>query len=559
MDEEEQNNRGIAQETARWEQTTLDKFLSKGGERKDSFFTKSGIAVKQLYTPADLTGTYMNSLGFPGEFPFTRGVYPTMYRGQLWTMRQYAGFASARLTNERFKYLLAQGQKGLSVAFDLPTQHGYDADDPHAEGEVGRVGVTINSLADMELLFEGIPLDQVSVSFTINSPAAILLAMFIAVARKQNVSLDQLRGTVQNDILKEYVARGTYIFPPHAGMRLCTDILEYCARELPNFNAISISGYHMREAGCTAVQEVAFTLADGIAYVNAVLARGLDVDAFAARLSFFFCAQNNLFEEVAKFRAARRLWAKIMRDQFGAQSPASQMLRFHAQTAGVALTAQQPNSNIVRVAYQALAAVLGGAQSLHTNSRDEALCIPTEESVTLALRTQQILAEETGVPDAVDPLGGSYYIETLTDQIEGGAREYLAKVEDLGGMVAAIEGGYVQREILEAAYRAQLEIDSGHQVVVGVNKFADHAGEKLPAFCIDGGSLQETLDLLAQVRVDRDQLAVEAALAGVQAAAQGEENVLPSIIAAVEAYATIGEICSVLRNTFGEFASKNYL
>ncbi len=549
----------IAKENQRWKQTTLGKFLQKSPERKDSFSTSSHIPIKAIYTPEDVNTEYLETIGFPGEYPFTRGVYPTMYRGQFWTMRQYAGFASPRLTNERFKYLLSQGQKGLSVAFDLPTQMGYDSDDNCSHGEVGHVGVSVNSLADLEIIFDGIPLDQVSVSFTINSPAAVILAMFVSLAKKRGIPPVKLRGTVQNDILKEYVARGTYIFPPLHGMRLCADIIEYCAKNLPNFNAISISGYHMREAGCTAAQEIAFTIADGVEYVKAALNRGMTVDDFAARLSFFFCAQNNFFEEIAKFRAARRLWAHIMRDQFKAKNPASLMLRFHTQTAGASLTAQQPNNNVIRVAYQALAAVLGGAQSLHTNSRDEALSIPSEESVLIALRTQQLLAYETGIADVVDPLGGSYYIESLTSAVEEQARKYLAKIDEIGGALKCIEQGYMQREIQESAYNAQLQIENRSTIVIGVNQFADNAGEKVKPFKFDERVIKETLAALKEVKHKRNGDKVKDLLAKLEQVAQSNNNIMPAMIEAVECYATIGEICNVLRKVFSEFRAECYI
>jgi methylmalonyl-CoA mutase N-terminal domain/subunit len=452
-----------------------------------------------------------------------------------------------------------QGQKGLSVAFDLPTQMGYDSDDDHALGEVGHVGVSVNSLADMELIFDSIPLDQVSVSFTINSPAVVILAMFVAIGKKRGIPLEKLRGTVQNDILKEYVARGTYIFPPKHGMRLCADIIEYCANNLPNFNGISISGYHMREAGCTAPQELAFTLANGIAYVKEALARGMTVDDFAARLSFFFCAQNNFFEEIAKFRAARRLWAQIMRDQFGAKKPSSLMLRFHTQTAGASLTAQQPNNNVIRVAYQALAAVLGGTQSLHTNSRDEALSIPSEESVLLALRTQQLLAHETGIADVVDPLGGSYYIEALTDVVEEEARKYLHKIDESGGSLKCIERGYMQQEIQESAYKAQLQIENQSTIVIGVNQYSEKTGEKIKPFKFDEHAINETLTTITDLKRKRNKTQLKEVLAKVERAAQSNENIIPAMIEAVERYATIGEICNILRNVFGEYRTGSFV
>jgi len=496
---------------------------------------------------------YIKDLGFPGEYPFTRGIQPTMYRGRLWTMRQYAGFGTAEESNERYKFLLSQGQTGLSVAFDLPTQIGYDSDHPMAQGEVGKVGVAIDSLKDMEILFDGIPLDQVSTSMTINAPAAILLAMYIAVAEKQGVSPEKLSGTIQNDILKEYVARGTYIFPPEPSMRLITDIFEFCSRNVPKWNTISISGYHIREAGATAVQEVAFTLANGIAYVEAAIKAGLDVDDFAPRLSFFFNAHNDLLEEVAKFRAARRLWAKIMKERFKAKNPRSMMLRFHTQTAGSTLTAQQPDNNIVRVAIQALAAVLGGTQSLHTNSRDEALALPTEESVRIALRTQQIIAYESGVTETVDPLAGSYYVEHLTNLIEQKAMEYIQKIDELGGAPKAIEKGYIQQEIQDSAYRYQQEIESGRRIVVGVNKF--QIEEEPPKNLLKVNPEVEKIQRkkLEVLRATRDNIAVKSALEELSCKAKTSENLMPSIINCVKVYATLGEISDTLRGVFGEY------
>jgi methylmalonyl-CoA mutase N-terminal domain/subunit len=498
---------------------------------------------------------YLEKLGFPGEYPFTRGVQPTMYRGRLWTMRQYAGFGTAAESNRRYKYLLAQGQTGLSVAFDLPTQLGYDADDPLVRGEVGRVGVAISSLADMETLLDGIPLDQISLSMTINAPAAILLAMVIAVARRQGVDPKTLRGTVQNDVLKEYVARGTYIFPPAASMRLVTDLFRYCAAELPNWNTISISGYHIREAGATAVQEVAFTLADAIEYVRSAIDAGLGVDDFAPQLAFFFNAHNNFFEEIAKFRAARRLWARIMRERFGAQDPKSWQLRFHTQTAGSTLTAQQPENNVVRVTLQALAAVLGGTQSLHTNSRDEALALPSEAAVEVALRTQQIIAYESGVADTVDPLAGSYYVESLTDEIEWRAVQYIEKIDALGGARRAIEAGYVQQEIQNAAYAALQAVESGEQVVVGVNRFRrDHDEVPFDLLKINETVQAEQIARLQTVRASRDAARVAGVLADLKNAAQDPSAALmPLFVEAVSAYATLGEICGVLRDVFGEY------
>ncbi|MBI2561312.1 MAG: methylmalonyl-CoA mutase family protein, partial [candidate division NC10 bacterium] len=490
-------------------------------------------------------------IGLPGEYPFTRGIQPTMYRGRLWTMRQYAGFGSAEETNQRFRYLLQQGQTGLSVAFDLPTQMGYDSDHPMVAGEVGKVGVAIDSLADMEGLLQGLPLDRVSTSMTINATAAILLCMYIAVAEQQGVSRKQLAGTIQNDILKEYIARGTYIFPPVPSMRLITDTFAFCAAEMPRWNSISVSGYHIREAGATAVQEVAFTLGDGIAYVEAAVRAGLSVDGFAPQLAFFFNAHNSLLEEVAKFRAARRLWARVMRERFGARDPRSWMLRFHAQTAGSALTAQQPENNVVRVALQALAAILGGCQSLHTNSRDEALGLPTEEAVRIALRTQQVLAHESGVADVVDPLGGSYCVETLTDRIEAEARAYLEKIDQMGGMLRAIELGFVQKEVQEAAYQAQRALETKRQIVVGVNEFVGEAAARVPVFVVDERVAAEQCRRLQAVRARRDGHRVQAARKRLGEAAAGPGNLLPAILEAVRASATIGEICDSLRAVFG--------
>jgi len=541
-----------------WEENVLQPFLEKGGEQHDCYETISQIPVERLYLPPDTAGPeyihdYAQCIGFPGQYPFTRGIYPTMYRGRFWTMRQYAGYASAGETNARYRFLLEQGQTGLSVAFDLPTQIGYDADDPIAAGEVGKVGVSISSLADMEQLFDGIPLDKVSTSMTINAPAAVLLAMYIAVARKQGVPLARLRGTIQNDILKEYIARGTYIFPPQPSMRLITDVFAYCRDHLPRWNTISISGYHIREAGATAVQEVAFTFANAIAYVEAALRAGLHVDDFAPQLAFFFVAQNDLLEEVAKFRASRRLWASLMRDRFGAKDPRSLMLRFHTQTAGVALTAQQPTNNIVRVTIQALAAVLGGTQSLHTNSMDEALALPTEQAVQVALRTQQIIAHESGVADTIDPLAGSFYVEHLTDEIETRARDYLARIDQLGGALAAIEAGYIQREIQESAYRYQRAMESHRQTVVGVNRF-QVAEERRPEILRVDESVQAAqIERLRQLRGTRDKHSVARALATVQEAARGDQNLMGPILEAVEAYATTGEICNALRRAFGEY------
>jgi methylmalonyl-CoA mutase N-terminal domain/subunit len=541
-----------------WEQNVLQPFLKRGGERRPRFETLSQIPVEPVYLPPEMAGpdfcqAYAEQVGLPGQYPFTRGIYPTMYRGKLWTMRQYAGYASAEETNARYKFLLEQGQTGLSIAFDLPTQIGYDADDPIAAGEVGKVGVSISSLADMERLFDGIPLDKVSTSMTINAPAAVLLAMYIGVAKKQGVPSEKLRGTIQNDILKEYIARGTYIFPPKPSMRLITDIFAHCKDCLPHWNTISISGYHVREAGATAVQEVAFTFANAIAYVEAALKAGLHVDDFAPQIAFFFVSQNNFFEEVAKFRAARRLWAQLMRERFSAQDPRSMMLRFHTQTAGVALTAQQPMNNIVRVALQALAAVLGGTQSLHTNSMDEALALPTEEAVQVALRTQQIIGCESGVADTIDALAGSYYVESLTDQIEARARDYLERIEAMGGALAAIERGFIQREIEESAYRYQRAVEAQEQIVVGVNRFRVAEDSRLRLLRVDPAVEVAQVERLRRLRAERDDAAVQRALAAVQDAARGAENLMPLILQAVEAYATTGEICNTLRRVFGEY------
>jgi len=522
-------------------------------ERQPHFETLSGIPVQRVYTPADGVTDYNAQLGFPGEYPFTRGIQPTMYRGRLWTMRQYAGYASADESNARYKYLLAQGQTGLSVAFDLPTQTGYDSDAPMAEGEVGKVGVAISSLEDMERLFDGIPLDKVSTSMTINATAAILLAMYVAVAKKQGVNVRELRGTVQNDILKEYIARGTYIFPPAPSMRLATDIIEYCARELPNWNPISISGYHIREAGATAVQEIAFTFANAIEYVNATLARGLAIDDFAPQLSFFFVAQMDFLEEIAKFRAARRLWARIVKERFGARKPQSMMLRFHTQTAGVSLTAQQPENNIVRTTIEALAAVLGGTQSLHTNSYDEALALPTEESVQIALRTQQIIAHESGVTNTIDPVAGSYYIEHLTNEIETRAREYLDKIETMGGALRAIEAGYITREIQESAWQFQRAVEAKERIVVGVNEFVTATPYRGKMLRVDPRVRDEQRARLQALRARRDAASVQRTLAALRDAARGTANLMPAILACVEAYATVGEICDTLRAEFGEY------
>jgi methylmalonyl-CoA mutase N-terminal domain/subunit len=526
----------------------------RGGIAERKSASTTGLAVPAVVTPDDLRDwDAERDLGYPGQFPFTRGVYPTMYRGRLWTMRQYAGFGSAAESNRRYRYLLSQGQTGLSVAFDLPTQIGMDSDHPLAQGEVGKVGVAIDSLEDMQALFDGIPLERVSTSMTINSTAAILLALYVTVAKQQGANLARLAGTVQNDILKEYVARGTYIYPPRPAMRIVTDIFAWCRRELPNWNAISISGYHIREAGSTDAQEVAFTLANGIAYVEAAVACGLPVDEFAPQLSFFFNAHNEFLMQIAKFRAARRLWARTMRDRFGARDPRSMMLRFHAQTAGSSLTAQQPENNLARVALQCLAAVLGGCQSLHANALDEALALPTERAALLALRTQQIIAQETGVANTVDPVGGSFAIEKLTDEIEAAARDYIAKIDALGGMLRAIETGYVQQEIQKSAYEYQQAVERGEQIVVGVNRFQTEQKQPVPTLQIDPEIEHSQVARLQALRARRDAAKSRAAIEEVERRARGSENLMPAILAAVEAYATVGEISDALRRAFGEY------
>ena len=533
---------------------TVAKVLTKMPERKAEFVNTSGISIARVYTPLDLADfDYLQKLGVPGQYPYTRAVQPTAYRGRYWTMRQYAGFGSAEETNERYHFLLKSGQTGLSVAFDLPTQIGYDSDAPLARGEVGKVGVSIDSLWDMERLFQGIPLDQVSTSMTINSPCAVLLAMYLVVAEKQEVAFDKLRGTVQNDILKEYSSRGTYIFPPRPSMRLITDIFDYCTREVPQWNTISISGYHIREAGSTAVQEIAFTLANGIAYVEGAIKAGMKVDEFGPRLSFFFNSHLDFLEEVAKFRAARRLWAKIMKERFGAKDPRSLMLRFHTQTAGCSLTAQQPLNNITRTAFQAMSAVLGGTQSLHTNSFDEAMALPSETAVQVALRTQQVIAYETAVSDTVDPLAGSYYLENLTDAIEIKAQEYIDQIDRLGGAVAAIEQGFVQREIGASAYRYQQEIEKAERVVVGLNRFQVKGEEKIPLLKVDPGMEDKQRARLKELRQTRDNAMVRQTLAQLKTAAQGADNLMPPILSAVRTLATLGEICDTLREVFGEY------
>jgi methylmalonyl-CoA mutase N-terminal domain/subunit len=537
-----------------WEEKVLGPALERTPERTKSFETASGVRVERVYTPEEIEQLeYDRDLGYPGEFPFTRGVQPTMYRGRLWTMRQYAGFGTAEESNRRYRYLLSQGQTGLSVAFDLPTQMGYDSDHPLAEGEVGKVGVAISSLHDMEVLTEGIPLDQVSTSMTINSTASILLAFYIAAARKRGIAEARLSGTVQNDILKEYIARGTYIYPAQHSMRIVSDVITHCAEHLPRWNPISISGYHIREAGSTATQEVAFTLANGIAYTEEVLRRGVSVDSFAPRLAFFFNAHSDFFEEVAKFRAARRLWARVMKERFGAQNPQSMMLRFHTQTAGSSLTAQQPENNVTRVALQALSAVLGGTQSLHTNSLDEALALPTENAARIALRTQQIIAYETGVASTIDPLAGSYYVESLTDAIEDGAQAYLRRIDEMGGTLAALDAGFFQQEIQEAAYKWQCQVDSVERVVVGVNRFQTDEPPHTDLLRVDPGLQTRQVRRLRELRATRDTAEADAALERLQNAAHTATNLMPHIVAAVEAQCTLGEISDALRAVFGEY------
>ena len=541
----------------KWKETTLKKSLDKTKERKERFETTAGIEIPRLALPPQPDST-AEKLGFPGEYPFTRGVQPTMYRSRFWTMRQYAGFSTAEDSNKRYRYLLEQGQTGLSVAFDLPTQIGYDADDPIAHGEVGKVGVSISSIHDMETLFKEIPLDKVSTSMTINAPAGVLLAMYIAVAKKQGVDMKQLRGTIQNDILKEYIARGTYIFPPAPSMRLITDIFSFCAEHVPSWNTISISGYHIREAGSTSVQEVAFTLSNGIAYIEAALKAGLSVDEFAPQLSFFFNAHNNFLEEVAKFRAARRLWAKIMRERFKAGKPSSWQLRFHTQTAGSTLTAQQPENNVVRVTIQALSAVLGGTQSLHTNSMDEALWLPTEKAVRVALRTQQIIAYESGVADSVDPLAGSYLIEYLTDEIEKGAEEYISKIDDMGSAMQAIEKGFMQNEIQNAAFTAQKAIERKEEIVVGVNQFTVNEEVTLERLKVDPAIEIDARERLKNLRESRNRESVDVLLGKLVNAAKGNENLMPLFIECVENEITLGEICNTLRSVWGEYVAEGF-
>ncbi len=552
MDDQEKER--IEEAKKDWESNSLNKVLTKYSERKKTFVTGSNEEVNRLYDPLDLREfDYIDNLGFPGEYPYTRGVQPTMYRGRLWTMRQYAGFGDAEESNKRYKYLLKNGQTGLSIAFDLPTQIGYDSVHPMAHGEVGKVGVAIDTLKDMEILFNGIPLDQISTSMTINAPAAVLLAMYIAVAEKQGIPKAKLKGTIQNDILKEYIARGTYIFPPSPSMRLVTDIFDYCSEELPKWNTISISGYHIREAGATAIQEIAFTLANGISYVTAATEKGLDIDTFAPRLSFFFNAHNDLFEEVAKFRAARRLWAKIMKERFGAKDPKSMMLRFHTQTAGCTLTAQQPDNNVVRVAIQALAAVLGGTQSLHTNSRDEALSLPSQKSVRIALRTQQIIAHESGVAETIDPMAGSYYLEKLTTEIEEGAIQYINQIEKFGGAPKAIERGYIQREIQNSAYKYQKNIENKKRIIVGVNQFQSEEEPMKDLLKVDPKIEKKQIEKLSVVKKKRNEAEVQENLSRLKEIASSDQNIMSAILNCVKNYATLGEICDQLRTVFGEY------
>ncbi|HSM56598.1 MAG TPA: methylmalonyl-CoA mutase family protein [Candidatus Sulfomarinibacteraceae bacterium] len=551
----------LAEEREKWEETTLQQTLARFPERREEFRTTSNHPINRLYTPLDVADfDYNRDLGFPGQYPYTRGVHATMYRGRQWTMRMFAGFGTAEETNQRYKYLLEQGNMGLSVAFDLPTLMGYDTDAPEALGEFGTCGVAVSSLKDMELLFDGIPLGEVSTSMTINSPAAIIWAMYIATAEKQGVPMDQLRGTLQNDILKEYIAQKEYIFPPEPSMRLVVDTIEFGTEHMPQWNTISISGYHIREAGSTAAQELAFTLGDGLEYVRWCLERGLDIDEFAPRLSLFFNCHNDFFEEVAKFRAARRIWAREMRETFGAQNPRSWLCRFHTQTAGVSLTAQQPENNIVRVAIQALAAVLGGTQSLHTNSMDEALALPSEEAVTIAMRTQQIIAEESGVANTVDPLAGSFYLEKLTNEIEEEVYDYWERVDALGGVLPAIERGFFQREISNAAYEHQRQVDEEERIIVGVNEYVDESEDvRIPILAMDPEGYDRQVARLEKLRAERDNVRVRETLSALEAAAEGTENLMPYLLDAVRAYATLGEITDVLRDVFGVYEEPTWI
>ncbi len=538
-------------EYERWKKKTLDPAILKGGQRQKSFVTDSGMEIRPLYTSS--RGENEERIGYPGEFPFTRGIYPSMYRQKLWTMRQYAGFGTAEESNKRYRYLTEHGTTGLSVAFDLPTQMGYDSDHPLAEGEVGKVGVAVDTLADMEVLFEGIHLQNVTTSMTINATAATLLCMYVAVAKKQGADLKKISGTVQNDILKEYIARGTHIYPPVPALRLVTDVFEWCRQELPRWNSISVSGYHIREAGATAVQELAFTLANAIAYVDAAIQRGLEVDSFGGQISFFFNSHNNFFEEIAKFRAARRIWSTIMKKRFGAKKPETMMLRFHAQTAGATLTAQQIDNNVVRVTMQALAAVLGGCQSLHTNSRDEALALPTEEAARLALRTQQVIAHESGVTDTVDPLAGSYFVEQLTDEIEDGVWRYIERVDNMGGALKALEAGYFQREIAESAYRYQKAVETKEKTIVGVNAFEESEARSIEIMQINEGIRSKQIERLSRTKSRRNQDSVAKSLKALEETARTTKNIIPDILKAVEEYATVGEISDAMRKTWGEF------
>ena len=539
----------------KWHRRTLDPALKARKQRRDDFVTESGLDVDAVYADDDLSSVGFNherDLGNPGEYPFTRGVQPTMYRGRLWTMRQYSGYATAEESNSRYRYLLEQGQTGLSVAFDLPTQIGYDSDHPLARGEVGKVGVPICHLEDMETLLEGLPLDRVSTSMTINATASVLLCLYAAVARKRGVPLSSISGTLQNDILKEYIARGTYIYPPKPSMRLVVDVFKYCSEHIPRWNTISVSGYHMREAGATAVQELAFTFANAIEYVQAAVDAGLDVDEFAGRVSFFFVAHNNIFEEAAKFRTARRMWAKLMKERFGAKNPRSMRLRFHTQTAGVTLTAQQPDNNVVRTTLQALAAVLGGTQSLHVNSRDEALSLPSEESVQISLRTQQILAHETGIADVADPLGGSYYVEDLTRRLENGAWEYIHRIDNMGGAVASLEQGFQMREIHQAAFQHQMEVEAGRRTIVGVNKYQSEDAPTGGLLKVDEEAARRQTERLERVRRERDETAAAASLSRLEEVAESDDNTVEAILECVENYCTLGEICDIFRGVFGE-------
>lgn len=544
----------------KWEQGTIKKSLSRSPERRENFTTISGAPVERLYTPADTTGLdYGRDLSYPGEFPFTRGVQPTMYRGRFWTMRQYAGFGSAKESNARYRYLLQQGQTGLSVAFDLPTQAGYDSDHELSMGEVGKVGVAIDSIEDMKVLFDSIPLDKVTTSMTINAPATVLLGMYLAIAEEQGVPYDKVGGTVQNDVLKELTVRGQYIYPPKPTMRLTVDLIEYCLKNVPRWNTISISGYHIRESGSTAAQEMAFTIADGIAYAQACAERGMSVDSFAPRLSFFYNAFTNVLEEVAKFRAGRRYWAKVMKERFGAKDPRSMMMRYHVQTGGVTLTAQQPLNNIVRVGLQAYAAALGGCQSLHTNSYDEALCLPTQQAVTVALRTQQIVAEESGATDTIDPLAGCYYVEAMTEKIEAEIDEYIKKIDSMGGTLVAIEQGYIQKEIQNSAYRFQKEIEGNERIYVGINKYTMEEPPPTGLLRVDMSVGEVEAEKLKKLRANRDQAAWKAALDNLRTVSQTNENVMPAVIEAVKAKATVGEICDVWREIFGQYRPKEFV